>query len=148
MSETFTGAVGRRVVAADSAETLGEVKGFVVDPTASRVDGVHVAGRGKRAEVLSWPSISSFGADAVMADNAAAVEQVSKERETQAVKGRVAAIGSRVLLTTGAEVGTVVDVEFDTDTGALTLVRTEDDQVPAERLKSLGSYALVVDPPS
>ena len=38
----------RSVVASDTAEDIGEVKGFVVDPSATRVDAVHVAGRGRR----------------------------------------------------------------------------------------------------
>ena len=80
-----------------------------------------------------------------MADSAATPEQVSSERETQAVKGKVAALGSRVLTTDGFDAGTVVDVEFDTGSGDLTSVRTGTDTFGADRLRSLGSYALVVD---
>lgn len=145
MTETFTSAEGRSVVASDTAESIGEVKGFVVDRTATRVDAVHVAGRGKKAEVISWSAIKSFGADAVMADSAATPEQVTTERETQAVKGKVAALGSRVLTTDGFDAGTVVDVEFDTGSGDLTAVRTDTDTFSGDRLRSLGSFALVVD---
>jgi uncharacterized protein YrrD len=144
MTATFTAAEGRSVVASDTAESIGEVKGFVVDPTASRVDAVHVAGRGKKAEVVAWRAITSFGKDAVMADSASTPEKVSTDRETQSVKGNVDALGSRVLLTTGFEAGTVVDVEFDTDSGDLTNVRTEKETFDGDRLVSLGSYALVV----
>lgn len=145
MTETFSGAEGRSVIASDTAEGIGEVKGFVVDPTASRVDAVHVSGRGRKAEVIPWRAIKSFGADAVMADSESTPEQVSTDRETLAVKGKVAALGSRVLTTTGFDVGTVVDVEFDTDSGALRAVRTDTDTFSGDRLRSLGSYALVVD---
>ena len=88
MTETFTGAEGRSVVASDTAEDIGEVKGFVVDPSATRVDAVHVSGRGRKAQVVAWSAISSFGADAVMADSSSTPEQVSTERETQAVQGQ------------------------------------------------------------
>jgi uncharacterized protein YrrD len=145
MTETFTGAEGRSVVASDTAEGIGEVKGFVVDPTASRVDAVHVSGRGKKAEVVAWSAITSFGADAVMADSASTPEQVTTDRETQAVRGKVSALGSRVLTTTGFDAGTVVDVEFDTGSGELTAVRTDTDTFSRDRLRSLGSYALVVE---
>lgn len=145
MTETFTGAEGRSVVASDTAEDIGEVKGFVVDPSATRVDAVHVSGRGRKAQVVDWSAISSFGADAVMADSSSTPEQVSTERETQAVKGKVAALGSRVLTTTGFDAGTVVDVEFDLGSGELTSVRTDTATFGADRLRSLGSYALVVD---
>lgn len=144
MTETFTAAEGRSVVASDTAEHIGEVKGFVVDPTASRVDAVHVAGRGKKAEVVAWRAIKSFGSDAVMADSASTPQRVSTDRETQAVKGDVDALGRRVLLTSGFEAGSVVDVEFDTETGDLTGIRTEQETFGGDRLVSLGSYALVV----
>ncbi len=49
MAQTFNDAGSRAVVAADTADAIGEVKGFVVDPTASRIECIHVAGRGRRA---------------------------------------------------------------------------------------------------
>lgn len=146
MSETFNSADGRPVVAADTAETIGEVKGFVVDPTATRIDAIHIAGRGRKAETLSWDSIAAFGADAVMGDHAAAAGRVEGEHETQAVKGNIKARGSRVLTTTGFVVGTVQDVLFDGATGLLTAIETDHGRIDADRLQSLGSYALVVAP--
>lgn len=146
MSATFNSAEGRPVVAADTAESLGEVKGFVVDPTASRVEAVHVSGRGRKAEVVPWTSVHSFGDDAVVAEQADSTEQVSTDYEKAAVKGKIAAVGSRVLSTAGFEIGTVEDVMFDTGTGELTGVLTEGGRIAADRLRSLGSYALVVDP--
>lgn len=70
MDTTFSDAEGRPVVAADTAEDIGEVKGFIVDPTATRIDAIHVSGRKGRADLIAWTSIRSFGPDAVVADNA------------------------------------------------------------------------------
>jgi len=146
MSESFNAANGRSIVAADNAETIGEVKGFVVDPTASMIESVHVAGRGRRAEVISRSKIQSFGADAVIAEHADDPEDVAKGRDTDAVKGKIAARGSRVLDTNGFERGTVEDVLFDRETGRLTGVVSTEGHLRADSLRSLGSYALIVDP--
>ena len=35
-----------KVVAADTADNIGEIKGFVVDQGANRIESLHVAGRG------------------------------------------------------------------------------------------------------
>lgn len=143
---SFKDAHGRSVVAADSAETLGEVKALIVDASASRVDGIHVAGGGRSATIIPWSSVRSFGADAVIADAADALQPVTDERETQAVKGKLAALGSRVLTTSGFSMGTTEDVFFDAATGNLTEVLTEQGTIEASRIRSLGSYALIVEP--
>lgn len=146
MDDTFNSATGRSIVAADNAETIGEVKGFLVDPTATMIESVHVSGRGRRAEVIPWSKIRSFGPDAVMADHAEDPEDVAKGRDTDAVKGKIAARGSRILDTNGFERGTVEDVMFDSETGRLTGVLSTEGQLSADALHSLGSYALVIDP--
>jgi len=145
MDDTFNSSDGRPVIAADTAETIGEVRGFVVDTTASRIESVHVSGRGKNAEVVPWSSIRSFGADAVIADVAASAEQVSTDHETQAVKGRVVVRKTRVLNSNGFEQGTVEDVSFDAVTGELTGVTTTEGPIEGKALRALGSYALIVD---
>ena len=54
-------------------------------------------------------------------------------------------LGTRVLTVDGRELGTVTDVEFDTDSGAVVRVQTDQGPIEPDRLRSLGSYALVVD---
>ena len=145
MSETFNSSDGRPVVAVDTAETLGEIKGFIIDPTATRIESVHISRRGKKAEVIPWASIHSFGSDTVMVELATAVEQVSSDHDIQAVKGNIVARKTRVLTTDGFERGTVEDVMFDTDTGELTGALTTEGHLDGSRFRSLGSYALIVD---
>lgn len=146
MSATFTAAEGRAVVAADTADDIGEIKGFVVDTSASRVEGVHIAGRGRRAEILPWSSIRSFGDDAVIAEAADAADRASDDREKEAARGNIVLLGTRVLSTEGFELGTVDDAMFDPDSGDITGILTDAGHIGPERLRSLGSYALVVDP--
>ena len=144
MIDTFNAADKRTVVAGDSAENIGKIRGFIVDSGANRVEAVHISGRGKNADIVEWSSLR-FGGDAVIVESGDAVAQVSEEREVLAVKGPLAMRGSRVLDTGGFELGTVEDVSFDSETGELVTVRTTTGEVDAARLCSLGSYALVVD---
>lgn len=144
MSESFNAATGRPVVGSDDAETVGKVKGFIVNPAGNRIDAVHVAGRGNRAEIVAWSSIRTFGNDAVMAESSQALDSVSDDRETAAVKGDISLRGARVLSTTGFEAGTVDDVRFDPASGELTEIVTDQGSIDVERVRALGSYALVV----
>lgn len=145
MSETFNNSEGRRVVAFDNAEDVGEVKGFVVDRSATRVESLHVGGRGRRADVVPWSHVRSFGPDAVVIDAADAVARVDGDLETDAVKGNVVVRSSRVLRTDGTEAGSVEDVMFDVESGELTGALTTEGHIHASVFRSIGSYALVID---
>lgn len=146
MTETFNAAEGRPVVAGDTAEDIGEVKGFVLGPDASSIEAVHVSGKGRKAEVVAWSNIRSFGTGVVVVERASAPERPATDHATDAVKGKTAPRGARLLLTTGFEAGTVSDVEFDPDTGHVVSVATDQGTVDVKRLRSLGSYALVIEP--
>jgi uncharacterized protein YrrD len=143
--DTFTHAEGRKVVASDSAETIGSVKGFVLDARGRTIEAIHVGGHGKRATILEWAAVSAFGADAVMASAGADPSTIDTEHQKAAVKGSVTMLGTRVLTVDGREVGKVADVEFDTDTGAVVRVVTDQGPIAPDQLRALGSYALVVD---
>lgn len=149
-TDSFTNVKGRTVIASGSAESIGSVKGFVLTADGRTIESIHVDGRGKRAAVLSWSDVQAFGADAVMTTAGAAPATVDDDHQKAAVKGVVTMLGSRVLTIDGREVGTVDDVEFDTGSGAVVRVTTDHGPIEASRLRSLGSYALVVDetPPS
>jgi uncharacterized protein YrrD len=136
---------GRPVVAGDTAENLGKIKAFIVDPTVSRVAAIQISGRGGKAELIDWEQIEGFGADAVMS-RSLAPRQVSGEHEIQAAKGKMSVRGSRVLTTLGFECGEAEDVSFDTETGLITSISTTQGQVDVSRVRSCGSYALVIDP--
>lgn len=146
MTETFTGSEGRPVVAGDTAEDIGEVKGFVLGPDATTIEAVHIGGRGRKADVVAWDDIRSFGEGAVVVEHADDTARPESDHVVDAVKGRAGAVGARLLLTTGFEAGTVSDVVFDPDTGGVVSVATDQGVVGVDRLRSLGSYALVVDP--
>lgn len=144
--ELFTRVSGRNVVAADTAETIGSVKGFVLDRSGRNIEAIHIDGHGKRAMVLPWASVSSFGTDAVMASSGDAPATIDNNHQKSAVSGDVTMIGTRVLTTGGVDIGVVEDVEFETESGTVTRVVTGQGPLEADRLRSLGSYALVVEP--
>ncbi|MEO6126149.1 MAG: PRC-barrel domain-containing protein [Ilumatobacteraceae bacterium] len=145
-SELFTHVTSRPVVATDTAETIGSVKGFVLDRTGRHIESIHIDGRGKRAIVLPWSAVNSFGTDAVMASSGDDPATVENEHQKSAVTGDVTLIGTRILTTDGLDIGNVDDVEFETDSGAVIRIVTARGPLEAQRLRSLGSYALVVDP--
>lgn len=144
-TDTFENVKGRRVIASDTAESIGSVKGFVMDTAGRTIESIHVDGHGKRAVILAWAKVQAFGADAVMAATGVEPATIDNDHQKAAVKGVVSMLGSRVLTVDGREIGTVDDVEFDTGSGAVVRVTTDHGPIDAQRLRSLGSYALVVD---
>ncbi|MEO5723215.1 MAG: PRC-barrel domain-containing protein [Ilumatobacteraceae bacterium] len=144
-TDTFSHVEGRGVVASDSAESIGSVKGFVLDARGRQIEAIHIDGRGRKAAIINWSAVEAFGADAVMATSGADPSTIDNEHQRLAVKGVVTMLGTRVLQVDGREVGTVTDVEFDTDSGAVVRVQTDQGPIEPDRLRSLGSYALVVD---
>jgi len=143
--ETFKQVDGRTVIASDSADTIGHVKGFVLDAAGRQIEAIHVDGRGKNASVVDWATLTAFGQDAVMVPSESDRATVHDGHQTEAVKGKVGMVGSRVLTVEGRSAGKVVDAEFDTETGAIVRVITDNGAVDAGRVRSLGSYALVVE---
>jgi len=142
--ETFEQVDGRRVIASDSADTIGHVKGFVLDSAGRQIEAIHVDGRGKHALVIDWATVTAFGPDAVMVPSESDRATVADNHQQSAVVGDVAMVGSRVLGVDGRGAGKVVDAEFDTETGAIVRVITDEGPIDARRVSSLGSYALVV----
>ena len=52
--------------------------------------------------------------------------------------------GKRVLTTSGVELGKVKDVDFDAQTGAVTLITVKGHEIPGSTLAGVGSYAVVI----
>ncbi|MGI8816749.1 MAG: PRC-barrel domain-containing protein [Pseudonocardia sp.] len=138
----FSEARGRKVVSIATADTVGKVDGFVIDPTARAVCALEVR-KTASGSVLPWSGVESFGADAV---TVAGAEQITSAAEDLAAlmdkDHRV--VGKRVLSTRGDDLGKVRDVEFDGESGLLTLLVLDQGEVAGVRLRGVGSYAVVV----
>lgn len=134
---TFREAKGRQVVATATAQTVGKVDGFVVDPAAGRVVALTV-----KKQVLRWADLT-LGPDAVTVPEAERLTEPDEELARLSGKHREA-LGKRVLSAGGDELGTVSDIEFVPETGEITALLLGDDRVAGGRLLGIGSYAVVV----
>ena len=138
--------IGQSLVAVDDAEQVGTVKHFVLSRGVDRIERLHVDGRGKKAQFLSWDDLESFGQDRVMVSQSGSLSDANDDRDRDATGGAIDVLGARILDTAGFEHGRVDDVDFDTGTGALvSVVSADGERLPASALRSLGTYALVVD---
>lgn len=147
MTQTFEKSIGRSVIDQSSADDIGEVKSFVVDRRGEKIRGVQIGGRKRKPCMVDWKHIVSFGDDAVMVTSSSDAHDAREERTTQMTKGAVEFVGARVLTTDGAEVAKVTDVHFDPESGEIEGAMTDRaGRIDSSRIRSVGAYAVVVDP--
>jgi sporulation protein YlmC with PRC-barrel domain len=130
------------VVARDTAEQLGSVEAVVVDPAQHRIVALHLGAKGGR--FLSWADVGTVGEDAVMATSASATRGAEGLLEERVAAGVAVKPGQRVLDDGGDEVGQLADLEFDGATGTVEHLAVEDATFASDRLRGVGSYALVI----
>lgn len=136
-------ALGRPVMARDTAESVGQLHGAVVDATGRRVVAVQV-GKGHKARLVDWSAVTGMGPDAVVVDAEASLRAASGGREEGVLKGDLPLLGHRVLSDRGDVLGALDDVELDETTGEVLTLLTGGEAISASRLRSLGGYAVVV----
>ena len=136
-------ALGQPVVARDTAETLGELHGVVLDATNPRIAAVQV-GKGNKARLADWSSVTGVGPDAVVVVGEVSLRPPLGEREEGFVKGDLPVLGGRVLTDRGDSLGALEDVEFHETTGELLALMAGDDTFDGSGLRSVGGYAMVV----
>ncbi len=144
MSDSFRQAAGRKVISRTSAQDLGGVAHLLVDARSRQVTAV-VLGRGKKAQLVDWASVTGFGPDAVMVADEGSLRPPADDRERAAGDGKLELVGKRALTERGNLLGTLDDVTFDTATGALETLKVGDRELPAGSLLGSGSYAVVLD---
>ncbi len=139
----FSEARGHKVVDTSSAETVGTVSGFLVEPTSHSVIALRVK-KAESGEVIRWRDITAFGSEAVTVPRAEVITGTDDELEALGDRAREL-VKKRVLTSAGDELGTVEDVDFDPATGVLTAFLLDGaPDVAADRLLGVGSYAAVV----
>lgn len=138
----FSEAKGRKIVSTSTAETVGKVSDFVVDPASQSVLAVRVK-KATSGDTLRWDKLTAFGSDAVTVGAADLVTE--PDAAVEALSGKHhQVVGRRVLSAAGDELGEVEDVEFDADTGRITTLLLDQGSVEGSRLVGVGSYAVVV----
>jgi len=135
--------MGRKVVARDTAETIGQLSGLVVDVASRRAVAVQV-GKGRGARVADWSAITGMGPDAVVVDTEDSLREPRNDREQRFVKGEVALLDGRVLSDRGNSQGSLDDLELDDSSGEVGALFAGDHQIAASRLLAIGGYAIVV----
>lgn len=142
----FSEASGRKVVSTSTAETVGQIADFVIDPQSHSLVALTLK-KTDHGDTLLWRRITAFGADAVTVpaaeviidDNDAVAELSGKDQRL---------IGKRVLNSAGEDLGPVADVDFDPDTGRLVALTLTTGTIAGDGLIAIGSYAAVVHPGS
>ena len=135
--------VGRDVVSRESAENHGSISGAVLD-VASRTLVAWQIGSGRKGRIAEHRSVHGIGEAAVVVDQDASIREATSPEEEATVKGHRPLLSARVITDAGEDIGPVQDVEFEPDSGAVQTVSVPGGPIPADRLRGLGSYALVV----
>jgi uncharacterized protein YrrD len=144
VTDSFGKAHGRKVVSRATAETLGDLRHMVVDPSRRHVAAVVVSKGKKHASLVDWEHVSGFGPDAVMVESEAALRPPADDQEQAAADGKLELVGKRALTETGNDKGPITDVEFDPDSGKIGSVLVGEERIPATDLLGVGSYAAVL----
>lgn len=134
---------GRRVISVSTADTVGKVSELILDPASSSVAAVRLSKTPDDADIVPWQNLKGFGEDAVTVPGPESLVQ-SDERITELSEKRHGVMGKRVLTDAGVDLGTVSDVAFDPATGHIDAVVLGSGEIDGDRLRSVGSYAVIV----
>ena len=139
----FSEARNRPVMNTATADTVGAVSGFIVDPSIGKVVALRLKKAPGSGDTLHWEDLTAFGTDAV---TVATTRSIGKSRGTAAkLAGKqFELIGKRLLTDAGDEIGVVEDVDFDPGNGSVVSLVTSAGPVYGSRLIGCGSYAVVV----
>jgi uncharacterized protein YrrD len=135
---------GRPVLDIDTATTLGEIDGAVVNSPEGRIAAFTVAHAAEGHNVLPWDQIKSVGPDAVTVEGAHALRPPDDPYERGVVDGTFQANGKKVLTTEGDAVGEVADVILDPDSGAFVALLVDGKEFPASQVLAIGDFAAIV----
>ncbi|MGW6056331.1 PRC-barrel domain-containing protein [Streptomyces sp. NPDC055189] len=133
--------LGLSVVSAEDALPAGEVAGLGIDPLTCRVTEVYLK-NAKGGDSVPWTRVRGMGPDAAIIDTAAA----GAGSDSAHPRAHKRLLGKRVLTESGEDIGTLTEVTFDPETGAVGDLYIGRDQTPTpgSRMVGLGSYALVL----
>lgn len=139
----FSEVSGRKLVSTETAESVGKIADFVVDPSLPGVVALTVAKSPNSGSTLPWANVRAIGPDAVTVASPEAII-VPDERITELADKSHTLVGKRVLSTAGVALGTLRDVDFDPTSGRLALLLLDSENVEGDRILGVGSYAVVV----
>ena len=139
----FTEVIGHKVMSTSAALTIGTVKSFVIDPPTAQVVALLLKKTEGDADLLLWADLNAFGPDAVTVSDKSVLRNAHPSVEHLLGKDHELRF-KRVLTEDGYDLGKVVDVEFDADSGGVTALVLSEGPVDGRRLLGVGSYAVVI----
>ena len=132
----------RPIVDTSTAQTVGHVDGFLIEPESARITGLRVSAD-KSTTILPWESLAAFGPDAITVADATVLRPAADAAEQHRSDPALDPIGKPAIEETGNGLGTIADVDFDPASGKLRAVITDAYELPADKLLGVGSYAMV-----
>ena len=139
----FSEATGRTVLSTGTAETVGTVAGFLVDPVTAQVVAVKLKKTHGGGDTVHWPDLASFGTDNVTVTSADVITKATgRAKDLDSKAGEM--LGKRLLTAAGTDIGTVDDIDFDPASGAVICLQTGNGPVYGDRLIGCGSYAVII----
>jgi sporulation protein YlmC with PRC-barrel domain len=132
-------AIGKPVIERETAEQVGDVRFFAIDGIERQVTAL-VVSAGRASRVVDWAEIQNVGPDAVIVNSS----REPADADARAVSGALSPIDKRLLTDHGNELAAVDDVEID-DSGAVVELVAGDERIGGDRLRGVGSYAVVVE---
>jgi uncharacterized protein YrrD len=138
----FSEGEGRKVVSTSTAQTVGKVADYIIDPKQRAVAGIILKKTSGKEDTIPWENVDAFGEDAVMVKHED-VLVVPAGRLAELMDKKFREHGKLVLSSAGVGLGKVDDVEFDS-TGAITALVLDSTTIDGRRLLAAGSYAVIV----
>ena len=135
---------GRPVLSRESAERIGELRHVVVDAPGRRITALHVAGGRRKAMMVGWDDVVGFGPDGIVVSGDGALRPPGDDRERAVAGGHLDLDGRLVLDDRGDAQGALTDVVFDEGSGTIGAFVCGDREIPAERLRQIGPYCVLV----
>jgi len=137
---------GRKLVDTSSADTVGKVDGFLLDPATQSIAGLEFK-KTDGGDTVAWSSITAVGDDAVtIPGTSVLVEPEGHLAELASKRGHV--LKKRVLTDGGDDLGEVRDVDLDPSSGSVRELvvgpKKSPTHVAGARILGVGSYAVVV----
>jgi sporulation protein YlmC with PRC-barrel domain len=127
---------GLEVVETAGGQTLGRVDGLELDGERATVRALRVGDRAVPWERIGAGEHDRVGHDAVTVEHERALEP----RDGTSLDP----VGTTVLSDAGVRLGRLVDLELDDRTGEVRRLLLGDDDLAGDRLRGVGSYAVVV----
>jgi len=142
----FSDLKGRKLVDTSSADTVGKVDGFLLDPATQSIAALEFK-KTDGGDTVAWSVITAVGDDAVTIPGTnVLIEAEGRLAELASKRGVV--LKKRVLTDAGDDLGEVRDVDLDPSTGSVRELVVGAKKTPTHvagaRILGVGEYAVVV----